>query len=147
LLGGVNVVDAGPALADNDLMTARTLRNTWAQAGDDELPVRIRAAYSSMTSDPKRIEPYLAAITRSDRQAIGDAIYELVRTDVRDQLGAITAPLLLVLADGGYQGMYRAQAEKVADHAVVVLQKTRHFVMFDDPDGFVKAVSEFLAKH
>src|SRR2546430_3030969 len=78
LVGGVVVVDAGPALSDNDVETARTLRNAWAQAGDDELPIQVRAAYTSMTGDPKRIEPFLDAITKSDRQTMGDAIYELV---------------------------------------------------------------------
>ena len=147
LVGGVIVVDAGPALADTDAETARTLRNTWAQAGDDELPQQIRAAYTSMTTDPKRMEPFIEAIARSDRQAIGDAIYELVTTSLTDKVDAITAPLLLVLADGGYQAMYKQQVSKVPDHQIVVLPKTRHFVMFDDPPGFYKAIDAFLAAH
>jgi pimeloyl-ACP methyl ester carboxylesterase len=147
LIGGVIVVDAGPALADTDLETAHTLRNAWAQAGDDELPDQVKAAYSAMTNDPKRIAPFLDAITRSDRQTMGDAIFELVRTDLRDQLGKINAPLLLVLADGGYQQMYRAQVEPVPDHEVLVIPHTRHFVMFDAPDAFVKAIAKFLAVH
>jgi pimeloyl-ACP methyl ester carboxylesterase len=147
LIGGVVVVDAGAALADNDVETARTLRNMWAQAGDDELPEQVKTAYSGMVSDPKHIEPYLAAIASSDRQAMGDAIYELVTTDVRARLGDITAPLLLVLADGSMQPLYRAQAEPVRDHQIVVLPRTRHFVMLDDPDAFAKALAGFLAKH
>ncbi|HUJ60248.1 MAG TPA: alpha/beta hydrolase [Kofleriaceae bacterium] len=147
LIGGVIVVDAGPALADTDVETARSLRNMWAQAGDDELPEQVRTAYSSMVSDPKEIAPYIDEIARSDRQTMGDAIYELVTTDLRDQLAKIKAPLLLVLADGGYQQMYRTQVEPVKDHEVVVLAKTRHFVMFDDPDGFVQAIEKFLADH
>lgn len=147
LLGGVIVVDAGPALADTDVETARTLRNMWAQAGDDELPEQIRSAYTSMTGDPRRIEPFLPAIGRSDRQAIGDAIYELVTTDLRAKMADITTPLLLVLADGGYASTYKAEAAQIPDHQVVVLPKTKHFVMFDDPVGFAKAVTRFLDDH
>jgi pimeloyl-ACP methyl ester carboxylesterase len=147
IIGGVIVVDAGPALADNDLETANTLRNAWAQAGDDELIQQVRAAYTSMTSDPKRIEPFIAQIAKSDRQTMGDAIYELVTTSVSDKLPQITAPMLLVLADGGYQGMYRKQAEAVPHHEVIVLPHTRHFVFFDDPAGFTRAVAKFLADH
>jgi N-formylmaleamate deformylase len=147
LLGGVVVVDAGPALADNDVETANTLRNMWAQAGDDELPQQVRAAYTSMTTDPRRIEPYLAAIAKSDRQTMGDAIYELVTTSVSDKVARITAPLLLVLADGGYQQMYKQQAAPVPHHEVVVLPHTRHFVFFDDPTGWYKVIDKFLAEH
>jgi pimeloyl-ACP methyl ester carboxylesterase len=147
LLGGVVVVDAGPALADNDVETANSLRNMWAQAGDDELPQQVRNAYTSMTTDPKRIEPYLAAIAKSDRQTMGDAIYELVTTSVADKVAKITAPLLLVLADGGYQQMYKQQAAAVPHHEVVVLPHTRHFVFFDDPAGWYRVIDKFLAEH
>lgn len=147
IIGGVVVVDAGPALADNDLETANALRNAWAQAGDDELIHQVRNAYTSMTSDPKRIEPFIDQIAKSARQTMGDAIYELVTTSVADKVSQITAPLLLVLADGGYQGMYRKQADAVPHHEVVVLPHTRHFVFFDDPAGFTRVLTKFLADH
>jgi pimeloyl-ACP methyl ester carboxylesterase len=148
LIGGVVVVDAGPELADNnDLETANALRNAWAQAGDDELLQQVRNAYTSMTRDPKRIEPFIARIAKSDRQTMGDAIYELVTTSVADKLPQITAPLLLVLADGGYQGRYRKQVAAVPHHEVVVLPHTMHFVFFDDPAGFTRLLATFLAEH
>lgn len=145
LLGGVVVVDAGPALASADDEDARRLRNMWAQAGDDELPIQIKTVYSWMTRRVERLEPFFDAIAKSDRQTIGDTIYELVKTDVTDKLRAIRAPLLLVLADGGFQHHYRKVAAAVPDHEVVVLRKTRHFVMFDDPDGFARVVGDFIA--
>jgi N-formylmaleamate deformylase len=149
LIGGVIVVDAGPALAADaaDQETAQVLRNAWAQAGDDELPDQVRTAYTSMVSDPKEIEPYLAAITKSDRQTMGDAIYELVTTDIRDKIAAIRAPLLLVLADGGYQQMYRTMIKPIPDHEIVVLAKTKHFVMLDDPNAFYAQFDKFLKAH
>ena len=147
LIGGVIVVDAGPALSDTDPATARALRNTWAQAGDDELPEQVKAAYSGMVADPKHIAPYLDAIAKSDRQTMGDAIYELVQTDLRADLGKITAPLLLVLADGGYRDLYKSQVEAVPHHDVVVVAKAKHFVMLDDPGALAKAIDKFLGAH
>ncbi len=147
LIGGVVVVDAGPSLSDTDVETGRALRNMWAQAGDDELPEQVRAAYTSMTSDPKRIEPFIAQIAKSDRQTMGDTIYELVKTDISKDVAQIKAPLLLVLADGGLQGRYKAQAQPVPNHEVVVLPHTRHFVMFDDPEGFARTLEKFFAAH
>ena len=147
LIGGVIVVDAGPALAATDAETGHDLRNMWAQAGDDELEPQIRTAYTSMTVDPKHMEPYIEAIARSDRQAMGDAIYELVKTDLRDQVHAITAPFLLVLADGGYQQIYRKMVEPIEHREVVVIPKTRHFVMFDDPEAFDAVLLKFIVAH
>ncbi len=147
LIGGVVVIDAGPALNDNDVETARTLRNAWAQAGDDELVEQIRTAYSSMVTNPKTMEPYLEAIGESDRHAIGDAIYELVRTDLRDQVEKITAPFLLVLADGGLQTLYKQMVKPIPHKQIVVLPKTKHFVWLDDPDAFEAQLDAFLKAH
>lgn len=147
LIGGVIVIDAGPALGENDPDTAHVLRNMWAQAGDDDIAEQVRTAYSSMVSDPKEMEPYLEAIARSDRHAIGDAIYELVTTDLRDQIEKIKAPLLLVLADGSLQTLYKGMVKPIADKKIVVLPKTRHFVWLDDPNGFDALLDAFLKDH
>lgn len=144
-LGGIVVVDAGPALGNGTDDEARRLRNVWAQAGDDEVPIRVKTVFSWMARDLDRIAPYFDAIARSDRQTIGDAIYEMVQTDLRDDLENISVPVLLVLADGGLQGRYRAMAKPVPELEVVVLRKTRHFVMFDDPEGFTRVVGTFIA--
>jgi N-formylmaleamate deformylase len=146
LIGGTIVVDAGPALADTDPTTARTLRNMWAQAGDDELPEQIKSAYSGMVADPAHIAPFIDAIAKSDRQTMGDAIFELVKTDLRPQLAQIRAPLLLVLADGGYQQIYRAQVEPIPHHEVIVVPHAKHFVMLDAPDALAKAIDGFVAR-
>jgi len=145
LIGGTIVVDAGPALSDTDPATARALRNMWAQAGDDELPEQVKSAYSGMVADPAHIAPFIDAIAKSDRQTMGDSIFELVKTDLRPQLAQIHAPLLLLLADGGYGPMYKSQIEPVPHHQVVVVPKTRHFVMLDAPDAVAKAIDGFLS--
>ncbi|HTL35173.1 MAG TPA: alpha/beta hydrolase [Kofleriaceae bacterium] len=143
VIGGLVIVDAGPGGIAND-EEARLLRNTWAQAGDDELPVQIRTTFSYMTRSPKKMEPYFDAIAKSDRQTIGDAIYEFVKTDIADEVERIKAPALVVLADGGLQGRYRAEAAAIPNHEVVVLRGTGHFVWFDDLDGFTKTLDTFI---
>lgn len=146
VVGGIVVVDAGPGyLADDE--AARLLRNTWAQAGDDELPEQVKSVYSMMTNDPKHVAPFIDVIAKSDRQTIGDAIYELVKTDITDKVSSITAPVLLVLADGGLQARYRKQAAGIENLQVVVIPRAKHFVMLDDPDAFAKTLADFLAKH
>jgi pimeloyl-ACP methyl ester carboxylesterase len=68
-------------------------------------------------------------------------------TDLTDHVKEITAPVLVIAADGGFQQRIRSQIETIPDHEMIVLPHTKHFVMYDDPDGFYKAVDKFLADH
>jgi len=70
-----------------------------------------------------------------------------VKTDITDKVSSITAPVLLVLADGGLQARYRKQAAGIDNLEVVVIPRAKHFVMLDDPDAFTKTLTAFLAKH
>jgi pimeloyl-ACP methyl ester carboxylesterase len=100
-----------------------------------------------MSARPHRLTPLLAEIARSDRRALGDAVYELSITTVGDDLARIRTPVLLVLADGALQGEYRRQARAIRERQIVVLPGTGHFVMLDDPRGFFAAVDDFLEDH
>ena len=146
LVGPVIVVDAGPALS-GDLDEARTLRARWKYANDEEFNAGMRSAFMAMSSMPKKMTPVADAVTHSDRRAIGDAIYEMITTDLTDRVKDITAPVLVIAADGGYQTRIRAQIDGIPDHTMIVLPRTRHFVMYDDPDGFYKAIDKFLDAH
>jgi pimeloyl-ACP methyl ester carboxylesterase len=146
LVGPVIIVDAGPALS-GDIDEAKALRSRWKNASDDEFTGGMRAAFTGMTSEPRRMAPVIEAVTRSDRRAIGNAIYEMVTTDLTDHVKDITAPVLIIAADGGHQQRIRAQVETIPDHQMIVLPRTHHFVMYDDPDGFYKAVDRFLEAH
>lgn len=145
-LGGVVVVDAGPALSSGDHDDAKRLRNAWAQSGDDELPVQIRSVFSWMVRDASAIAPFIPLIAKSDRKTIGDAIYEMVRTDLRDDLDEIAVPTLLVLADGRLKDGYKRMAKPIRQLEVAVVPKTRHFVWLDDPAGFARVVGAFIAE-
>jgi N-formylmaleamate deformylase len=146
LVGPVIVVDAGPALS-GDLDEAKALRARWKNASDEEFTEGMRAAFSSMTSFPRKMAKVIDQVTRSDRRAIGDAIFEMVTTDLTDRVKDITAPVLVIAADGGYQTRIRAQIETIPDHEMIVLPRTRHFVMYDDPESFYKKLDKFLDEH
>ena len=146
LVGPVIVVDAGPALS-GDRDQAKALRTRWRRADDDEFADAMRAAFASMTSVPKQMAGVIEAATHSDRRAIGDAVYEMAATDLSDRVADIAAPVLVIAADGGYQARIRAQIEPIRDHQMIVVPHARHFVMYDDPDGFYQAIDKFLGDH
>lgn len=146
LVGGVVIVDASPALSGG-VDAARALRDRWRNASDDEYARLIRYAFMSMTRRPKKMEPVIAKIVRSDRRTFGDAISEMILTDLRDAVSEIEAPVLIIAADGGLAKRIRAQTETIEDRELVVLPRTGHFVWWDDPEAFYRVFDNFLKTH
>src|SRR5262249_14737513 len=127
--------------------TAKMLRNQWNQAGDEDFSQQIRTLFTGMINDPKKLAPFMDAVAQSDRRTVGDAIYEVVTTDLRDRVHEIRAPVLVVLADGGLQNMIKQQVTPIPDHEIIVVPGAHHFVMLDDPPRFYKVIDAFLAAH
>jgi pimeloyl-ACP methyl ester carboxylesterase len=148
LVGPTIIVDAAPTFGPDDPGAAQAAgaqaRSVWADASDEQFTRQVQLQFASMSAQPARLRTTIDAVARSDRRAMGDAVYEMVTHDLRPQLSRIRAPVLLVLADGSLQAAYRQQARPVRDHEVVVLPGTGHFVFVDDPDGFVTAIKRFL---
>jgi N-formylmaleamate deformylase len=146
LVGPVIVVDASPALS-GDLDDARALRSQRRNASDAAFAARVRAAFGSMSNSPRKMAPVIEAVTRSDRRTIDNAVFEMMTTDLTDQVKDITAPVLIVAGDSGLQHRIRSQVGTIPDHEMVVLPRTRHFVWFDDPEGFFRLIDRFLEAH
>ncbi len=143
--GPVIIVDAGPALS-GDLDEARQLRERWRDASDEEFAQQARFMYAGMARNKKALAPYAALAAKSDRRALGDAIYEMMVTNLTGEVEKIEAPVLLVLADGYFKTRIQQQVTGIKDRQVVILP-TGHFVMLDDPDGFYRVIDKFLADH
>lgn len=146
VVGPVVIMDAGPALS-GDLDNARAFRERWAGADDQEFARQAKFMYQGMARNKRKLEPFAALAARSDRRTLGDAIYEMIMTNLTEETRNIRSPVLLVLADGGLQNRFRAQAEGIPDKEVVVVPKTGHFVMVDDPDGWFEVLAQFLEDH
>jgi len=146
LVGPVIIVDASPALSGG-LEEAKELRTKWRKASDEVFAAQVRAKFSAMTHDAKRMAPVIDQIAKSDRKVIGDAIYEMIMTDLRSEVPNIKAPVLILAADGGLQYRIREQTKDIPDHQMIVIRGAAHFVMWDQPAAFFAAVDRFLAEH
>lgn len=143
--GPVVIVDAGPALS-GDLDDAKRLRARWAMATDAEFARQARFMYQGMARNKRALAPIAAQAAKSDRRALGDAIFEMIQTDLTAEMATIASPVLLVLADGYFMARITRQVAAIPDHEIVVM-KTGHFVMLDDPAGFHRALDDFLETH
>jgi len=151
LIGSVVVVDAGPTLGGGDpdmVPFAKARRDAYKTMTTRTFEATILERFSPMFADPKKREHarILAAVAKSDQKAYADAYYEISTVDLRPQLAKVTAPTLLILAEGKVVRMIRDQMKPVK-HAEIAVLPTRHFVMHDDFAGFSKVLDAFLAKH
>ena len=94
----------------------------------------------------------VAAGLKSDRRTVADATYELMTTDLRPELGRITAPTEIIYA---YDPIYGVPASKIGaifrtaysstpSVHFVRIDGSFHFIMFDQPKAFTQAVLDFI---
>jgi RNA polymerase sigma factor (sigma-70 family) len=163
LVGPVVSVDGGTffsalmdpnATAQTAKANAETMRKTMEGQTAEQFGANNKMFLSSMISDPKNVELIAPTCAKSDPKAVALAMYELMTTDLRDEVARIKTPVLLV-GSGAFatspemkkavQARYEAQVAKVPNHKVLIAEKARHFIMLDDPAFLFSAMDEFLA--
>lgn len=90
----------------------------------------------------------------TDVQTFAQVMYEMMTTDLRNELGAIKAPVLVFATWIGYapdesrastERNRRAQFAQLRDWRLRITDTARHFIMFDDEKWLLKEIDEFLA--
>ncbi len=109
---------------------------------------------ATMMRDSVRIEQVLAWGLSSDPVAVGDAMVEILTTDLRDSLAA--SPMLVLgswIASRPYGGSkertlatLQAQYQKAAVVEIAVSDSARHFIMFDDRAWMWEQIDGFLSR-
>jgi len=115
-----------------------------------------RAILRTMITDPKERDRIAAVSDRSAPSAVGAALYEIMTTDLRAQVSAIKAPVLLIGATAGMtdpeqkrqaEANYQAQVGTIPEHRVVFAPKARHFVQLDEPAFLFEQMESFLRQN
>jgi N-formylmaleamate deformylase len=136
------------ATADSAKPQADMMRRMLAGLSPEQFAAQNRAQLATMITGREQLDRVAAQSARSDPAAVGQAVYELMTTDLRDIVALVRAPALLVLGDALGAQAARAVGErqlaKVRDHRVAVIEGARHFVMLDAPEAFFGAVDAFL---
>ncbi|WP_428154055.1 alpha/beta fold hydrolase [Brevundimonas sp.] len=90
----------------------------------------------------------------SDRHAVASALKDVMTTDARPGLAAMTTPVTAIYAsdaDGGApaamaDGMWGREYSALPGVTLVRVDGSRHFIMADQPERFAELVEAFLAK-
>ena len=118
-----------------------------------------RAAYQkmmlkSLIIDEKQIDLATEWSLESDPETVGQAMYELYTTDIRDELANIKTPTLVLGAWIAYQNYgitrestlanFKAQYAKLNNVTIDLTDKGNHFIMWDDPEFFQSWITKFM---
>ncbi|ORM61814.1 alpha/beta hydrolase [Pantoea rodasii] len=161
LVGRLMVVDALPfySLMFNPAATSETAagqatatRNLLMSQPPEQF-VEFQKASISRLAKTEAVRPALvAAGINSDRKTIADAVYEVMITDLRPELGHIRAQIQVVYAydtlfgvpASSVDAMYRQAYASAPDIHFTRIDDSFHFVMLDQPKRFSDAVESFL---
>ena len=154
-VGRVMVIDALPffSLLFGPTATVESSRPFAEQARDRTLNTPVAAA--PITSDPGGIWSNTAAgrikvanwAAKADPRVSAEAIYELMTTDLRPELKAISAKPFTVLYATGAGPQAKALWESAyagSPATLVPIADSWHFIMLDQPEAFAQALNAFL---
>ena len=162
LIGRVMSVDSLPFFSAlfGPQVTAETARPFADQAAAgilaaDEASFRAQQGQTAigLVRDPATQAAMVEWSMASDRRAMASAIREVMTTDLRPGLAAMTTPVWVVYAadaDGGApaamaDGVWGREYATLPGARMVRVDGSRHFIMADQPARFAAIVDQFLA--
>ena len=121
----------------------------------DEAGFRAQQAQTAigMARDPATREAMVEWSMATDRQAMAAAIRDVMTTDARPGLAAMTTPVWAIYASDADGGAPAAGADALWGREYAALpgvrlirvDDSRHFIMADQPTRFAEIVDQFLA--
>ncbi|MBV9110950.1 MAG: alpha/beta fold hydrolase [Gemmatimonadetes bacterium] len=132
---------------------AEAFRRWYAGLTPAQEGMQTRMGASRLLRDTTRLSQVADWSAASDPRVVGQAVYEMLTTDLRDSVVAVHAPVLLVGAaefarDSAERAQvtaaYEDQVRRVPHHRVTVAWHARHFVMYDDPEFLFAEMERFL---
>ncbi len=167
-LGGVISVDGLPIFPGMDRMTAVQRTQAGAQMAASMASISTPAQFAAMektyvlpnlmtSSDDIAVVAPLAA--RSDPASTATWISEDLALDLRPQLTAVSTPLLVIAPfDAAFEGKILPNAAAKRSYYemllandpaanVQMIEPSRHFIMYDQPQKLHDAVATFVRQH
>lgn len=146
-----------PAATVEDVRSqAEQMRTMSASLSQEQFRQQQAMILPSMITDSAHVEVALATGGNSHPPTVAQAMYELMTTDLRDDLAAINVPVLVMGTWVFYQqygatreqtlGIFQQQYAQLNGVDIQLNDKARHFIMYDDLDGMVSAMDTFLNK-
>jgi N-formylmaleamate deformylase len=165
LFGKTVVVDGLPYIgaAQNPNATVESIKPMADQMKNSmtkmspEMQKQQEASYGvTMATDSVDIQKVIDWGRKSNYLTTGQAMYEMYTTDLRKDIAAIKAPVLVLGAWYGYKNygvtketttnMYKTQFANLPSAEIKIADSARHFIMFDEPTWMFAQMDAFLKK-
>jgi pimeloyl-ACP methyl ester carboxylesterase len=156
------IVDSLPFYAAmmgaNDAATAAPLaaaiRDTIIAESQDAYAKSERESIPTLVKSPEGCKAVVQWAVASDKSVVARAMYEDMTMDMRPRLKEIKTPVTLLYpwdASTGMQqaavdGFYRQSFATLPNKTMVRIDRSYHFIMFDQPEQFAAQVDTFLGK-
>ena len=165
LPGKIITVDSLPFLAAIMMPGVNTADEAKQRAGgmrnmmQDQTPeqfakLQLERTIPAMVTAPENVKRIAEMCGKSDPRIVGQAMSELLGTDLRPELAKITCPVLVLgsLADKiqfaprpAIEGNYKTQYANAKQVQFEFFENAKHFIMIDDPAGFYATLERELA--
>lgn len=133
---------------------AEQIRTLYRSMTPEQLGLQTRMALAHMISDEANIARATIWAAQSDGRAVGQAMYEVMTTDLRGEIAKICSDVLVIAAAKAaatspnrleaLQNAYQAQVALVAHYRVVPAAQALHFVMLDAAEFLYATLDDFL---
>jgi N-formylmaleamate deformylase len=148
-----------PGLADPKATPESTRRMAEGMRSMQKVQKPEQAAFAMrmflrpMVTDEKDFEEIAKWSVKSDPNAVGQALYELMTTDLRPLVGKIRSRVLVVGASAisavpeqrrQLEEHYRLQVLDIPKHEVIFAPQARHFIQMDEPEFLFREMEKFL---
>lgn len=128
-------------------------KTTLIAQSDDVFAARQEEALAALVKDPDGLQTALDWSVASDRQVMAQAMYEVLLTDLRDQIGAIDVPLTAIYARDpaipnmdSVEALYQNLYAPAQDLSLTAIDDAMHFIMFDQEAVFIETIEQFLVR-
>ena len=147
------LVFAPEATVDVVAPQASAMRDQMLAASPDVFAAMANQTASFLVLNPDARKLVAASSIASDRTVMANAMYEDLITDLRPQLAAIKTPTTLLYPfDASAVGpdstkidtIYTSAYSTMPNLKIHRIDDSRHFIMYDQPAAFDKAVQAFL---
>ncbi|MBA4299896.1 MAG: alpha/beta hydrolase [Cyclobacterium sp.] len=142
------------ATEENMAAMATQMKELMMAQSAEQYRAQQEASMPMMTTNKEKLPIAVEWSMESDRETTGQALYELMTTDYRDDLPEINTPILVLGAwySGKAYGLTEESAKKtfetqyqLAENVQIEMAPTaHHFIMWDNPEWFMEKVTAFI---
>jgi pimeloyl-ACP methyl ester carboxylesterase len=165
-IGSVISIDGlpfiGPIFTQSNQTTLKSLapqaamiKQMYASMTPDQIAQQTRQSIFIQATAVEHQQRIIDMATQSDPLTVSQAMFDVMSTDLREDLQKSTARILLLGASGGFseesqhahvKSLYKAQINGVANATLIMNKNARHFIMYDDAAELIETINKFIGE-